>query len=223
MPKSLEYIPMSRRRLLTGGLASVSALLVSRNVAASQCVATPSQAEGPFYPVAHRLEEDSDLTWRHDRDAPALGQVVRVTGCVTDQDCAPVPRVLVEIWQACASGRYDHPTDENPAPMDPNFQYWGRTVTDGDGLYAFKTIKPGAYPDGPTWIRPPHIHFEVHRRGYLELTTQMYFANERYNGDDRILQRLSAAEQARVVIAPDVSMDPPVYRFDLGLVAVSRF
>lgn len=212
---------LTRRRLLTGTVATASAALLARTARASVCLPTPAQAEGPFYPVAHRLEEDSDLTWRHDREQQAHGEVIAVMDQVTDPTCTPVRRALVEIWQACASGRYDHPTDENPAPLDPNFQYWGRGVTDEAGWYAFKTIKPGAYPDGPTWVRPPHIHFKVHRRGYIEMTTQMYFAHERYNADDRILQRLSPEQQERVVIAPEAPAAPdggwPTYRFNVSL------
>ena len=140
---------LSRRALLTRSAVAASLALVARPAGASVCMPTPKQAEGPFYPVAHRLEEDNDLTWRHDREQQALGQVIEVHGQVTDADCAPLRHALVEIWQACASGRYDHPTDDNPAARDDNFQYWGRTATNDTGHYRFKTIKPGAYPMAP--------------------------------------------------------------------------
>src|SRR2546430_3692171 len=62
------------------------------------------------------------------------------------QTCA-LP-ILVEIWQASASGRYTHPDDRNnAAPLDPNFQGWGKAVTDQEGHYLFKTILPGQYPE----------------------------------------------------------------------------
>ncbi len=67
-------------------------------------------------------------------------------GIVQDLSCRPVAGVNVEIWQACASGRYNNERDPNPAPLDPNFRYWGETFTDAAGAYEFKTILPGAYP-----------------------------------------------------------------------------
>jgi len=62
------------------------------------------------------------------------------------ENARPVPGVLVEIWQANAGGRYRHRNDTYLAPLDPNFGGCGRTVTDEDGCYFFRTVKPGAYP-----------------------------------------------------------------------------
>jgi len=165
------------------------------------CKITPAQTEGPFYPIKDQPDEDSDLTFVRGNTKSALGQVIYVMGEVTDQDCAPVPNALVEIWQACASGRYNHPNDTNPQPLDPNFQYWGKAVTDSQGIYKFKTIIPGAYPADVDWIRPPHIHFKAHKLGYHELTTQMYFAGNEYNDKDKILMALPPASRSQVVVA----------------------
>jgi len=41
----------------------------------------------------------------------ALGERIIVHGGITDEDGRPVPRTIVEIWQANASGRYQHPGD----------------------------------------------------------------------------------------------------------------
>ena len=126
--------------------------------------------------------------------------MIIVKGQVTDQNCNPVKGVLVEIWQACASGKYNHPSDPNTAPIDPNFQYWGKSVTDDQGRYKFRTILPGAYPADTDWMRPPHIHFKISRVGYKELITQMYFAGQELNGQDLILQDLSQDEQEKVIV-----------------------
>jgi protocatechuate 3,4-dioxygenase beta subunit len=210
----------TRRAWLGAGLGlGLLAALPRRAGAATLCDTTPRQTEGPFYPVYHRLDEDNDLTVVQGKSGAASGQVIRVCGWVADEStCRGLPGALVEIWQACASGSYDHPADDNPAPRDPNFQYWGRAVSDEEGFYTFKTIKPGAYPADNSWVRPPHIHFKAHRRGYLELTTQMYFDGERYNATDRVLQRLTPDEQKRVVVAPDKGDDGlPVFAFNLRL------
>ena len=110
---------------------------------------------------------------------------------------------MVEIWQACASGRYDHPRDSNPASLDPNFQYWGRALTDAAGAYRFKSVKPGAYPFAPDWTRPPHVHFRVAAPGFPLLITQMYFEGEDLNARDRILQGLSLSQRRLVTAAFD--------------------
>lgn len=188
-----------------------------------QCAATPVQPEGPFYPINDQLDKDSDLTLVQGGRAAAKGRMIYVMGRVTDEACAPVAGVLVEIWQACESGRYNHVNDPNPAPLDPNFQYFGKAITDANGRYVFKTILPGAYPAGPGWVRPPHIHFRVLKTGYRELITQLYFAGDALNDKDRILRSLSRAEQAQVVIplvpAPEDVFGPGAIAasFDISL------
>lgn len=186
---------------LGGVLAGVglSGLSLGKTVAAA-CGLTPPQTEGPFYPNKDQADKDNDLTWVKGRRERASGQIIQIAGRVTDEDCKPVPQALVEIWQACESGRYNHDGDPNPAPLDPNFQYWGKAITDGYGIYAFTTIMPGHYPATPTWIRPSHIHFKISKRGFHELTTQMYFEGNPYNEGDRILRALPPEEQRRVIV-----------------------
>ena len=161
-------------------------------------IPTPRQTQGPFYPVQDQPDKDLDLTRLEGAAASAMGTVVLLDGAVRTLDGAPIAGALVEIWQACASGRYNHPRDRNPALLDPNFQYWGRVTTDATGRYGFKTIKPGAYPNDPDWVRPPHIHFRVVAPGFPALTTQMYFEGEDLNLRDRILLDLTPAERKLV-------------------------
>ena len=94
---------------------------------------------------------------------------------------------VLEIWQANAAGRYAHTGDKNPAPLDPNFGGYARIVTDSEGRYAIKTIKPGAYPVPSGWMRAPHIHFDV-TGSVTRLVTAMYFEGEALNDQDRILK-----------------------------------
>lgn len=166
------------------------------------CARTPEQPEGPFYPIHDQPDKDNDLTFVNGRRGTAQGTIIHLQGIVSDPDCRPLKNAVVEIWQACATGKYNHPGDaDNPGALDPNFQYWGITSSAQDGLYQFKTILPGHYKAAPDWMRPPHIHFKVHKMGYDELTTQMYFAGNQYNDGDRILRRLSEQEKAGVVVA----------------------
>jgi protocatechuate 3,4-dioxygenase beta subunit len=112
-------------------------------------------------------------------------------GQVTGEDCRPIEGAVVEIWQAAASGRYNHSGDRNQLKLDPNFQYWGQVKTGPDGRYRFLTIIPGHYPldprlvgqkpSGPGQFRPPHIHLKARATGLLSLTTQVYFDPKSYD------------------------------------------
>lgn len=160
-----------------GGL---TAILASSPSLAAICGITPTQIEGPYYPESD-LERDSDLVQIKSGDPLAKGNVVYVVGkVITGNDCKPIAGALVEIWQACHSGKYSHSEDPNHLELDPNFQYWGRARTGADGTYKFRTVVPGYYPTSPTTYRPPHIHFKTHAKGFLSLTTQMYFTPETF-------------------------------------------
>ncbi|HET9694351.1 MAG TPA: protocatechuate 3,4-dioxygenase [Steroidobacteraceae bacterium] len=214
------------RRLLLRAGAALSLGLVARAAGASgPCAPTPSQTAGPFFPVGEAVDRDVDLTRIGGGVAVARGEVIRVVGTILEASCRPVAGALVHLWQADAFGRYRHPADPNPATPDPNFQGSAQAVTDSSGRYAFKTIKPAAYPrrildgqpDPRAGYRTPHIHFRVSTRGFRELTTQMYFAGEPLNDSDGIFLAVPAAERPRVVIRPmrDHADAIPVYRFDM--------
>ena len=200
--------PISRRDLLSVGAGAAAGLVahklgadVSSPPACSE--ATVAQTSGPYYPTHDREDEDPDLTQVRGRPGRATGEVIFVRGRILDEKCQPVAGALVEIWQANTWGRYDHEKDAgNPRPLDPNFQSWAEMLTDSEGRFRFKTIKPGSYPaDDKGWVRPPHIHFKVSRRGFHELITQMYFTGEQLNDADLIRKELTPHERDQVTIA----------------------
>ena len=79
---------------------------------------TSSQTVGPFFAPA--LLREGAL--RHVLIGPeTVGERIRIEGRVLDGDGVPVPDAMVEIWQANAHGRYNHPADTGPAPLDPSF------------------------------------------------------------------------------------------------------
>ncbi len=183
----------SRRALLAKTLGVLGAVSGAGAVAAV-CGATHRQDEGPYYPKKDK-NRDNDLAQFHKGGPLAKGELIYLEGQVLGTDCKPLAGVSVEIWQAAASGKYNHSGDTNPLPADPNFQYWGRSTTGPDGKYAFRTVIPGHYPltpslvgvppTGPNQYRPPHIHFKVDAPlGYLSLTTQMYFDPKTYDDAD---------------------------------------
>ena len=167
---------------------------------AASCGLTPPQTSGPFYPGKSEFHLDNDLTQAKPGAPRAQGRVVYIRGQVQNNLCKPVQGAVVEIWQACSSGKYNHKNDTNPAPLDPNFKYWGETQTDEKGEYIFKTIVPGAYPADQDWTRPPHIHFKVTRLGYKDLVTQLYFKGETLNDQDLILKDVPAAQRDSVIV-----------------------
>lgn len=192
-----------RNFLKLAGLSGITTIASIKAVSAfSECDfrETPVQPLGPFYPKKFPIDTDVDLTKLSTRAGRAKGQLVIVEGVVTDEFCRPVKGAIVEIWQACHTGKYDHPSDTSENSLDPDFQYYGTMKTNEKGEYSFKTIKPGSYLASQTWRRPPHIHYKVSLRGYHELVTQLYFAGEDLNGVDRILQDIDGDGQKKVVV-----------------------
>jgi protocatechuate 3,4-dioxygenase beta subunit len=199
------FDPERREILKKAGVAGfgtiAAGLMLSGAARALTETLTPRQPEGPFYPVKDQLDKDADMTQVTGHEESATGQRVKLSGQVIDVTTgAAVVGAIVEFWQACESGRYNHPKDPNNAPLDPHFQYWAQVRSDQQGRFGLLTIKPGAYPADGTWIRPPHIHIKVHKPGYPSLTTQIYFAGDPLNNSDLILQRLSQDQRSLVIV-----------------------
>jgi protocatechuate 3,4-dioxygenase beta subunit len=134
----------------------------------------------------------------------ALGQLIHLRARVIDEDGAPVPGALVEIWHCNSAGRYLHPNDSSDSPPDPNFRGNARLIAGDGGLVELRTIKPAAYavPDTDGWWRPPHIHFSVWGRVWLSrLVTQMFFPGDPLNDLDAILNAVRDPEARARCIA----------------------
>lgn len=141
---------------------------------------TPSQQEGPYYPVTKLEDRDNDLVAVAGATGMPNGQILAFDGMVYDANGMPLEDVTIEIWQTDADGVYLHPGDPDTDSRDPNFQFYGEAITDATGHYSFRTIFPGQYEP-----RPRHIHVKVKRDEQELLTTQFYFAGEiDLQGDD---------------------------------------
>ena len=186
-------------------------------------VHTLSEITGPGAEWAAPCANDADLTrWN---GGEALGERIILSGRVLDEGGRGVPHTLVEIWQANAAGRYDHPGDQHDAPLDPHFSGVGRIVTGADGAYHLMTVKPGAYPwrnHYNAW-RPQHIHFSLFGPGFAtRLITQMYFPGDPLLALDPIFNNIpDEAARARLVAEFDIDLTVPDralgYRFDIVL------
>jgi protocatechuate 3,4-dioxygenase, beta subunit len=212
---------LSRREILkmSAALAS-SAIAFSTGTAAegAKLRRTPGQILGPFYPLKD-FAQTADLTRVPGRPGRAAGQVLNVMGRVLNLSGEPVRNATVEVWQANSYGRYTHPSDTNPAPLDPNFDGSAVLATDSQGRYRFKTIKPAAYPAGPDLIRPAHIHFQVSGR-QDRLVTQLYFENDPYNEKDPFLNSAPGKELLITKLidpSPEFEPDSKVAIFDMVL------
>ncbi|WP_394833047.1 protocatechuate 3,4-dioxygenase subunit beta [Pendulispora rubella] len=182
-----------------------------------------TESSGPTFSPRH-VPPIADMSKTAD-GREAAGQRIVVAGRVTDEDGRPVSNTMIELWQANAAGRYDHPGDTHDAPVDPNFPGVGRVFTDDDGLYRFMSIKPGAYPwrnHHNAW-RPNHIHFSLFGPGCASrLITQMYFPGDPLLALDPIYNSIPDAEARRRLISTfDIELTLPEYalgyRFDLVL------
>ena len=185
--------PDRRRRLVLLGFAS--ALIAGPSAARALRLATPPQPAGPFYPVDLPLDDDNDLTRVDGRDELAKGRLTDLSGRILDVNGRPLTGLRIEIWQCDANGRYRHPGDRGGAAPDRNFQGHGHAVTNEDGRYRFRTIRPVPYPG-----RTPHIHVAVFPAGERPFVTQLYVKGEPRNETDFLFRRVPA-ERRHLVLA----------------------
>lgn len=218
IPHPKAFVDEARLELIKGYRAHEK-----RTPAKPVRVVTPSQTIGPFFHLGLICEGDDDLACQKPGGRRAQGIPIVVTGQVTDEDGRPVRKALIEVWQANKRGKYDHPDDVTQAPLDPNMKGWGRMLTDADGRYRFRSIKPGAYPNPgyDNWMRPPHIHFSIFAAGLMQrLITQLFFPGEELNDIDPILNGVEDLAARASLIARELSQDADgsqVYQFDIVL------
>lgn len=206
------------RRVVVSGLGA--AVLAGPAAAlAERLRPTPQETLGPFFPVGTPPAQDFDLTRVAGRPGPAAGQIIELTGRVRRIDGTPVPGATLEVWQANAAGRYDHPLDKNPAPLDPNFRGVALIRTMADGRYRIRTVKPGAYPDPAVGMRTPHIHFDVTADDY-RLVTQLYFPGEPLNDRDILMSTMAGRNRdpALAICKAVESREPGVLAFEWDIV-----
>ncbi len=180
-----QPIDVKRRSLLMGAASLLTVIPVCGQTAS--LLPTPRQTSGPFYPLSLPLDDDNDLTRVSNAEGRALGEITDLTGRILDMTGQPLEGLRIEIWQCDANGRYRHPRERGSAPQDENFQGHGYTLTNDQGYYRFRTIRPVPYPG-----RAPHIHTAVFLPGQRPFVTQIYVKGEPRNADDFIFDRVSA-------------------------------
>ena len=171
---------------LTVGIAAFSA----PDAFAQHLVETATTTEGPFYPDKLPLDTDNDLLILNDAITPAVGSITLLTGRVLSPSGPPIRNAFVEIWQTDTTGSYVHTAGRQPTGNDRNFQGYGRFLTDAQGRYYFRTIKPVSYTLQGIF-RTAHIHFAISRSGRRVFTSQMLVEGEPGNARDGLLRRMS--------------------------------
>lgn len=186
---------------------------------------TISEMTGPVFGHDILGELDNDLIKNYAKDGDPIGQRIVVYGRVLDENGRGLSNTLLEFWQANAGGRYRHKKETYLAAIDPNFGGCGRTITDEDGRYMFRTIKPGAYPwpNGVNDWRPAHIHFSLFGHAFAQrLITQMYFEGDPMVWQCPIVKTIPDPEAIGRLIAKldrnaTIPMDALAYKFDIVL------
>lgn len=186
---------------------------------------TISEMTGPVFGHDILGELDNDLIRNYAKTGSPIGQRIVVYGRVLDENGNGVPGTLIEFWQANAGGRYRHKKETYLAEIDPNFGGCGRTITDENGFYMFRTIKPGAYPwpNGVNDWRPAHIHFSIFGHAFAQrLITQMYFEGDPMIWQCPIVKTIPDPEAIGRLIAKldrnaTIPMDALAYKFDIVL------
>ena len=189
---------------------------------------TPSQTAGPYVHIGlipHQAGFDIfEKNFSHvlvQKDT--RGERIRIEGRIFDATGAPVRDALIEIWQANAAGRYNHPLDRQEGKaLDETFRGWGRTGTDFEtGLYSFETIKPGQVAGrAGRGTMAPHVNFWIVARGInIGLNTRMYFADETdANAADPVLRMIEPESRRTTLMAPrSTRSGDVVYTFDIHL------
>lgn len=183
---------------------------------------TPSQTVGPYfaygltpdlYHYAYRSAVSDRLL-----QSGTEGERIRIEGRVLDGNGEPVPDAMIEIWQANAHGRYNHPADpRRDNLLDPDFKGFGRTGTgvDAEKRFIFDTIKPGALGDG----QAPHLNLIVFMRGLLShLYTRVYFSDEaEANAADPVLAMVPEERRRTLIAQRDEAPGGVVYRIDIHM------
>ncbi|HEY7406093.1 MAG TPA: protocatechuate 3,4-dioxygenase subunit alpha [Candidatus Angelobacter sp.] len=174
---------------------------------------TPSQTVGPFFHLG--CTEHASMG---SLATPATkGERIRLVCHVSDGEGRPVPDAMIEIWQANAEGRYAHPEDTQPKPLDPGFNGFGRLASDEHGVCTFETIKPGRVAGNNGAVQAPHINISVFARGVLlRLATRAYFAGDPANAEDTVLA-LVPADRRTTLLAQADAADNACWLFDIHL------
>src|SRR5262249_29437717 len=130
---------------------------------------------GPFYVPGSK----SMPLWANIAEGIA-GVPAYLSGRVLDFRGEPIAGATLDVWQTDGEGLYGVQRPQ----VESNAYARGKFATEGDGRYAFRTVRPVSYQiptDGPVGAmlramsrhpnRPAHVHMIVSAPGYEPVTT----------------------------------------------------
>ena len=224
----------SRRQILSSGVGTASligvsqlgrgALAAEQESSVVQDLFDPGNSgipyiglteDGPLYPPGS-IDWLSDLTRSDGGEQRAEGQILYLFGRILDKRGFPLHDASVEIWQTDFNGNYRHPRGWGQNELDPNFGYFGKVRTVGNGFYLFETVRPRWYTLFGNIPRAAHIHSKMRHIDHGVLTTEAYFANashEEIAPKDRVFLSRPKWVRDRIVLDEE---SPDKYR-DLKL------
>ena len=165
-------------------------LIILPSFSLGEIIRTPMQAEGPFYPDSLPEDTDNDLVKNGYSTIEAGGKILNLMGSLINSDSKPIKGMTVEIWQTDMNGVYLHMGSFGSKMRDDQFQGFGRSITDKNGHFSFRTIIPVEYPG-----RTPHIHLKLLNESENVLTTQLYIQGHPLNKEDFLFKQMTKAEQ----------------------------
>ena len=175
-------------------------------------VPTAHQPIGPFYHFALTPGWEAG-----DRSAGIMagpdtqGERITLRIRLLDRDAGPVTNGMIELWQADANGKYNHPADKQPGTPDPNFHGFGRLATDEAGLCIFETVKPGRVES-----QAPHIDVTIFAPGLLRpVITRFYFEGDAANASDQVLNLVPS--ERRPTLLARAAAEAGTWHFDIYL------
>ena len=192
--------------------------IVLPGVSLGELIRTPWQGEGPFYPDRIPEDTDNDLVKNGNSTIEAGGKILNLSGSLVNRDSKPIKGMTAEIWQTDMNGVYLHTGSFRSKMRDDQFQGFGRSITDRNGHFFFRTIIPVEYPG-----RTPHIHLKLWNETENVLTTQLYIQGHSLNKEDFLFKRMTIAEQKinSMKLLPTQTNDSTEYVTSVRLVVFS--
>ncbi len=210
--------------ILLSDVLGVSAVVNALHDKKAEELGTQSSLLGPFF-----RESAPVLPLGANIVSSFTAAEIAMYGQVTDMHGKPIPNALVQVWQTNEAGWYDvQAHDDGSMDMRGNF------LTDANGNYYFRTVRPLGYSipmDGPTGrlvkmqgrhgMRPSHIHMLITANGYRELVSALYFGNDPNIGSDTVF-----GVSASLVVEAKDHADCPIpglksVRYDFRMPAAS--
>jgi protocatechuate 3,4-dioxygenase, alpha subunit len=178
-----------------------------------ELIPTGSQTVGPFF----HLGCSDPFSVPVIAGPLVKGEHIKFICTLYDGEGTLLPDAMVEIWQANAAGKYNHPEDDQNKEIDAEFRGFGRMASDKGGCCGFETIKPGRVPSWTTALQAPHLEISIFARGMLKrVVTRAYFAGDPDNTQDPVLALVPEDRRETLLALPDPAQ-PNTWRFNIHL------